>query len=304
MDDRSDPIRDVQVISTGTVDIHPQHAYRTWAPVYAWVLASRRWLTGRPINVFVIDHADGLVLFDTGQDRASITDPDYFPSGPLGHFYNRLARFSIRTDETLPAQLEKIGHHVDDVAVAVISHLHQDHIGGLRHLAGARVVVSAVEHEMLNTRLDEARGVLSRHIDLPGLRWDQVTFDSLDDPGIAPFTHGADLMEDGSMILLPTPGHTPGSLSMLVRRPGHDPLLLVGDLTYDAEAMQRDLTLSGVGPRRQLSETTRRVVELQRRNPGLRVLAAHDPAAASALYGSRRPVLAEVGHSVIEEDRA
>ena len=292
MNEHIDPIRAVQVISTGTVDIHPQHAYRTRTPVYWWVLTSRRWLTGRPINVFVVDHVDGLVLFDTGQDRASITDPEYFPSGPLGRFYHRLARFAIGPDETLPAQLAGLGHSVRDVAVAVLSHLHQDHIGGLGVLQNARIVIAESEYKLLNSRLDEARGVLSRHIDVPGLRWDQVRFEPLDDPGIAPFTHGVDVMGDRSMVLLPTPGHTPGSLSMLVRRPGHDPLLMVGDLTYDAAAMERDQVLSGVGPRRQLVESTRRVLELKRQHPNLRILGAHDPAAARTLSAPQRRPLA------------
>jgi N-acyl homoserine lactone hydrolase len=62
--------------STGTVDIHPQQVHRGHAPMYWWILTSRRLVTGLPINVYVIEQRDGLVLFDTGQDRASVTDPD------------------------------------------------------------------------------------------------------------------------------------------------------------------------------------------------------------------------------------
>lgn len=287
MTQQRDPIHNVHVISTGTVDIHPQHAYGSRAPTYWWILTSRKWLRNRPINVFVIEHRDGLVLFDTGQDRSSITDPDYFPGGPLGWFYDRLARFEIGPHETLPAQLDQIGYAVDDVDVAVLSHLHQDHIGGLRHLGGARIVITDREHAMLDDPLDEARGVLSRHIDLPGLDWDRIQFQPLDDPDVAPFTHGVDLMGDRSMILLPTPGHTPGSLSMLVRRPGHDPLLMVGDLTYDADAMEHDHALPGVGSHRRIEESTGQVLELKRRHPGLRILGAHDPAAQTTLTSQR-----------------
>ena len=88
-------------------------------------------------------------------------------------------------------------------------------------------------------------------------------------------------MGDRSMIVLPTPGHTPGSLSMLVRRPGQDPMLMVGDLTYDADFMERGNVVRGVG--QQLKDTTRRVLELKRRHPGLRILGAHDPAAPATL---------------------
>jgi glyoxylase-like metal-dependent hydrolase (beta-lactamase superfamily II) len=276
------------VISTGTVDIHPQHVYGSRGPTYWWILTSRRWLTERPINVFVIEHRDGLVLFDTGQDRAPVTNPHYFPAGPLGWLYKRLARFDIEPHETLPAQLERLGYSTGDVSVVVLSHLHQDHIGGLRHLQDARIVISDNEHALLNSRLDEARGVLSRHINLPGLNWDRVQFGPLGDPDIAPFTHGVDLMGDRSMMLLPTPGHTPGSLSMLVRRPGHDPLLMVGDLTYDAAAMEYEHALPGVGSHRQIKNSTREVLDLKRRHPGLRILGAHDPAAHAILTAHRR----------------
>jgi hypothetical protein len=91
----SSPIRAVSVVSTGTVEIHPEHAYGTRKPLYWWLLTSRKWLPPRPINVHVIKHVKGLVLFDTGQDRASVTDDSYFPGGFTGIIYDRLARFHV-----------------------------------------------------------------------------------------------------------------------------------------------------------------------------------------------------------------
>jgi N-acyl homoserine lactone hydrolase len=75
-----DTVKAVSVISTGTVEIHPEHAAGTGKPHYWWLLTSRKWLPPRPINAYVIEHANGLLLFDTGQDRASVTDASYFPS--------------------------------------------------------------------------------------------------------------------------------------------------------------------------------------------------------------------------------
>lgn len=49
----------------------------------------------------VIEHTDGLVVFDAGQDRASVTDPDYFPHGPSGVIYRRLSIFHVDDDETM-----------------------------------------------------------------------------------------------------------------------------------------------------------------------------------------------------------
>jgi glyoxylase-like metal-dependent hydrolase (beta-lactamase superfamily II) len=275
--------------STGTVDIHPQHAYRGRSPMYWWILTSRRWLTGRPINVYVIEHSDGIVLFDTGQDRASVTDPGYFPDGSTGLIYRRLARFHVSDDETLTAGLARLGYRPADVSTAVISHLHQDHIGGVREIPNAELLVSAEEWRSLHRPMAEPRGLLRDHINVPGLRWSPVELTPLDDPSLAPFTTGRDLFGDGSLVLLPTPGHTRGSMSMLVRRPEAVPLLLAGDLTYDVHAFEGGRT-GGVGSRRQLRKTRRKVLALRVNNPGMQVLAAHDPAAAGLLDAAAQPV--------------
>ena len=133
----------MSVISTGTVEIHPEHAFGTGKPLYWWLLTSRRWLPPRPINVYVIEHANGLLLFDTGQDRASVTDDVYFPGGFTGVIYDRLARFHIGEQETLTAQLATLGYTPADVDTAILSHLHQDHMGGLPELGGADLLVAA-----------------------------------------------------------------------------------------------------------------------------------------------------------------
>jgi glyoxylase-like metal-dependent hydrolase (beta-lactamase superfamily II) len=246
------------------------------------ILTSRRWLPARPINVYVIEHTDGVVVFDTGQDRASVTDPTYFPGGPVGVLYRRLARFDIPADETLSAGLARLGYATGDVTTAVISHLHQDHIGGIRELSHADLLVSADEWRSLQRPLPELRGLLTDHIDLPGLQWTRVDFAPLRDPGLRPFTTGHDLFGDGALVLLPTPGHTPGSMSLLVRRRDAAPLLLVGDLTYDIDAFDRGV-VGGVGSKRQLQRTGAKVRELRSTQPGMAILAAHDPAAAGLL---------------------
>jgi N-acyl homoserine lactone hydrolase len=261
---RHDPARDtfgvrsVSVLSTGAVDIHPQHVFGSRIPQYVWMLASRRWLPPRPINVYVIEHREGLVLFDTGQDRASVTDPAYFPSGPVGILYQRLARFHMGPHDSLSAQLHARGWSPTDVRLAVLSHLHQDHVGGIRALPNAEFVVAAEEWEHLLKPLPEARGFLRGHIDLPGIRWCRLDLQRTDDRTLAPFTRAHDLFGDSSLVLLPTPGHTPGSVSLLVRRQSGAPLLLVGDLTYEAALLEQG-RVPGVGDEGRLRATTEMV---------------------------------------------
>ena len=278
-------VKAVSVISTGGVQIHPEQPYGTRKPLYWWLLTSRQWTPPRPINVYVIEHAKGLILFDTGQDRASVTDENYFPGGFTGYLYDRLARFDITESDTLSAQLAQLGYAPADVSTAIVSHLHEDHIGGLPELAGANLLVSAAEWAELSKPAPGPRGFLRTHIQVPGAKWHQISLEPTSDPALAPFTESLDVMGDGSLLLLATPGHTAGSMSLLIRRGARPPLLLVGDLTYGADILQRG-TVPGVGNRRQLAQTTRNVLTLAEHLPGLVVLPAHDPTAAQRLLDS------------------
>ena len=145
-------------------------------------------------------------------------------------------------------------------------------------------MVAEAEWRELESRRSELRGYLRRHIALPGLEWERITFSPTNETDLMPFTTRHDLFGDGSLVLIPTPGHTAGSLSMVVRAAG-DPLLLVGDLAYDASLMARGV-VPGVGDRAEIRISTRRVLELASRLGGAAILPAHDPGTAGRLRAS------------------
>jgi N-acyl homoserine lactone hydrolase len=74
-------------------------------------------------------------------------------------------------------------------------------------------------------------------------------------------------------------------MSLLIRRRGRSPLLLVGDLTYGAELLER-AQVPGVGAHQQLVEATAKVLALKETMPDLVILPAHDPTAARRLLES------------------
>ncbi len=280
--DRNDAIKSVQVFSTGTAEQHKEHRYGSWIPKTLWALMSRSWIE-IPINVFVLEHCDGLVLFDAGLDPAIAADPNYI-SSPVGRFFLRkVFRLHIGPEDTLPKNLDVLGYAATDVRAIIFSHLHFDHIGGIKEFPQAELMVSREEWQQLSGPHAERDWILREYLELPGAKWRQIDFAPTDDPLFAAFSRSYDVMGDGSMILLPTPGHTPGSMSMLVRTEGLPPLLLVGDLTYEVELLMRDEVPGVYSDKDQLTTSFANVRALKKQLPDLVILASHDPAAADAL---------------------
>ncbi len=274
-------VQRVGVVTTGVVRVRPEHISANWKPMMLWMATSRHWTSPLPIQAFVVEHDDGLVLFDTGQDRASVTDPGYFPGGVVGAMYRRTAQAEIPADQTLSAGLERLGYSASDVSTVVISHLHQDHIGGLGEVPQARILVDPSEWATVHARGAELSGIMARHIEAPGRQWEQVSYDDRD-RGVGPFEESFDLFGDGTLTLVRTPGHTPGSLSMVVRQSGWAPMALVGDLTYSCDLLEAG-KVPGSGEKDELRRSSDSLLSLRDHLPGLAILAAHDASAPQLL---------------------
>ena len=202
---------------------------------------------------------------------------------PLADFIlKKVFRFHIGPEDALDKKLEAIGLPAADVSKVIVSHLHFDHIGGIAHVPQAELLVSKDEWRRLNAPNPERDWVLREHIELPGANWQPIEFMPTDDPLLAPFGVCYDVMGDGSMILLPTPGHTPGSMSLLVRSTGLPPLLFVGDLTYELEPLHND-QVPGIGDAEQLKASFAKVRELEGALPDLVVIPSHDTFASETL---------------------
>lgn len=279
-------ITSVHAMSTGNMWLRPRHLLRGRVPALAWMAASRAWTPPLPVYCFLIEHRDGTVMFDLGQSRQIVTDPEkyFYVGGAIGALHRRVARFAIDHDETLPALLAARGHRLAQIDTVILSHFHQDHVGGLRDMSaqssGAAIYAGADELDLLGARNPEVHGVLARHIDLPGLNWHGVGYRPAS-PDLRPFREAFDVFGDEGVTLLPTPGHTPGSLTALLRSPRRTPLLLVGDATFADEYLRRG-EIPGVGNGALMRETSGRLLELAHRL-GAVVLPAHDPTSARRL---------------------
>jgi glyoxylase-like metal-dependent hydrolase (beta-lactamase superfamily II) len=205
-----------------------------------------------PVAAFLIEHARGNVVFDTGMH------PE------LEHTTERMRAtaelFSVEQQPTwtLAGQLEAAGVAPDEVSVAVVSHLHFDHCGGLGQLASARLLVQRAEWD---AAFDEAMVELGAYI--------PADFDLGHDRDLLDGEH--DVFGDGSLRIVPTAGHTPGHQSLLIE----GETLLVGDACYCQLALDRDaLPRFAADPDRQ-----REVFGWLRREQaaGRRLVFSHDP---------------------------
>lgn len=274
-------VHNVSAIAIGTADLHHEHMYGTRKPTLWWIFVSKRRHTV-PLNVFVIEHDDGLILFDAGPSQTLVTDPDYWPDRVTRAFMNGIFRFGIGPDDTLATGLERAGYRASDVTTAVLSHLHFDHAGGIGDIPHAQLLVAPEAWEHMLGAHPEREGVLRRDLDVPGARWTLMDFTPTTDPDLAPFTHAFDVAGDGSVVILPTPGHLAGSVSMMVRRRNAPPVLLIGDLSYSEDLIDRD-QFPATGEKELLAESFEKVRALKRHLPDLVVVASHDNTAGDKL---------------------
>ncbi len=282
-DDRQ-PIRAVGLGTTGRGSMHPQHRYGSRLPPLAWILFSRRWVDDVPVHFFAIEHRAGLVLFDTGLDPAIGADPRGYLGSAVGAFLlRRLFRWRLGPEDALDRQLAAMGHSCEAVRLVVFSHLHFDHTGCIERVLHAPLMAPRREWAVLSQPHPERQWYLRQHLDIPGAQWRLFDLEPCTDPALAPFETCLDVMGDGSIMLLPTPGHTAGSVSMLLRSAGMPPLLLVADLCFE-EAMLLEDRLPGVAEDYgALRESYAKVRALRETLPGLVILPSHDTGTAARL---------------------
>ena len=156
-----------------------------------------------PAPSFLIEHSEGLMIFDTGLAADGAGDPAA-TYGPLAETF----RIDFPEEYRLDRQIEELGFRTSDVRHVILSHLHFDHTGGLVHFAGAEGFVAAGELRYARTPDPVLTGFFrEQDVEAAGkIRWNEL-----------PAGYDHDVFGDGSVTLLSLPGHTPGSLGLRLR---------------------------------------------------------------------------------------
>jgi glyoxylase-like metal-dependent hydrolase (beta-lactamase superfamily II) len=245
----------------------------------------------------------GPILFDTGYAERFVSATAPFPE----RLYRWATPVRLPVEERLEAQLARHGLRLSDVTRVVVSHLHADHVAGLRDLPRARVTVMRreVESTLGRTGLDAVRRAF-----LPALLPEDFAtrYEAVEDfpvvdlgPAFAPFERGFDLLGDGSLVGVPLPGHTAGQLGLLLRERGGRLVLLAADSCWSARAWREQRPPSPlarllVDDWAQYRRTLAGVARLAAAHPDLAVLPSHCQASAAAWHARAAAQAAEPAH--------
>jgi N-acyl homoserine lactone hydrolase len=198
-----------------------------------------------PVPGYLVIHPRGKLLFDTGVDCRAAADP----VAVLGQRLASTFKYVAASDEHIAGQLALLGLNCDDISHVANSHLHFDHCGCNALFPRAGFLVQGTE-------LAAARAPKS-HAFAPG--WDHaLDYQALDGEH--------DVFGDGSVLLFPTPGHTPGHQSLKVQVGKGSWFVMTADACYTEEHLERDLIPGVVWDRSLMRESMARLRQLGERS--------------------------------------
>lgn len=232
----------IHAISTGKVKITQSWRVARKGDLMrlAHTLFDRRFTDWLPIYCYVVEHPEGLILIDTGIP-ANANDPIWFP--PWMRLVQRAAYFDRLTpEEEIGPQLQKRGISIKDVRWVVLTHLHQDHDGGLQHFPQAEILVARAEWEAAIG----FKGRLGGYLNHRWPKWLSPRLIEFENSTYGAFTHCHQLTRHGDVYLVPTPGHSAGHLAVLVQEEEHV-MFFAGDASYSQELLLAD-EIDGIGP--------------------------------------------------------
>jgi N-acyl homoserine lactone hydrolase len=162
---------------------------------------------GKPLavsdNCYLIHHAQGWFLWDTGVEEAIAAMPNGKPGEGTGPAWKR--------PKTLASQLDQLGVKPSDIKFMGISHTHPDHAGNVEMFPQTMLLVQKAEYDWPGA--NNAPRFKPEH-------------------PVTKLNGDHDVFGDGSIRIISTPGHTPGHQSLLVKLPKTGEVLLTGDAVH------------------------------------------------------------------------
>ena len=177
-----------------------------------------------PVSMWIVDHPKGLVVYDTGNNVA-------ISGGGCKSYWTAAFCDSLKPnqkrEDTIDAQLKKLGYSADNVKAVITSHTHLDHAGNLKLFPNAIHVMQKKElyQGWFPEKFQGRSGGAFVLADLEGTR--ELNFLELNGD--------YDLFGDGSVMVLSTPGHTLGHQSLKLKMASGRSIIVTGDAVWMQE---------------------------------------------------------------------
>jgi glyoxylase-like metal-dependent hydrolase (beta-lactamase superfamily II) len=217
--------------------------------------ADRSEMIEMPVSCMLLRHAQGNVLFDTGCHPSVPDNPAHWQG--MEKFMTPI----MPAGDNVLTGLACVGLSPDDIDVVVCSHLHPDHCGCNAFFKRASVIVHEKE-------IAAARAANAVPMGYLAAEWDFGTFDRL--------TGERDVFGDGKIVLIPLPGHTPGSIGALVALEKSGMVLLAADAVSLRVTLDRDVAPRNTQDPQALAKSWEEIRRIEAR--GATVLCGHDAA--------------------------
>lgn len=178
-----------------------------WTP---GVNVGKPWVFGN--HCYLIKHVQGWMLWDTG-------NPDRIAAMPNG-MRNPNGLITAFMKQPLAESLKEIGVAPAAIQHFALSHGHGDHSGNANLFAASTIYMQRVEHDAVFGPEPAKFGFIP------------ANFEKLRTSRIVKLDGQYDIFGDGSVTIMPTPGHTPGSQVLAVRLPKTGLVVLSGDMVH------------------------------------------------------------------------
>ncbi len=176
------------------------------------------------MTAVLVKHPRGDLLIDTGFGRDIDTQVRVMP------FFFKVST-SYERIQSAAERMAMVGYDRANLKAVLLTHAHWDHTSGLPELAGTPVWVTADERRFIAdggwiTAI--ARGTNARFVEY-----------GFDGDAYLGFVRSHDVYGDGAIVVVPAPGHTPGSVIVFLALPSGKRYALVGDLVWQREGISQ-----------------------------------------------------------------